>query len=234
MLDSPMPVSAVRRAVRALTCGSLTQASVEHQHCVDVRTGDTWSPAMLRAKESLQCPRMAWISSSRRKSWKARTHGSLWSTCGLYSGKSARARSKRALRPPGCSVMAREPSVLLQADLRSSQVPQATGHDPRMYFGLFSHSPAVAHAPQLGLSSLHASSSSSLAAPALGKSGFFAGAQALQLRLQASSMKPGLAVHSPLIAHVMHSLSESTQSAGREAISALRASTALLRSSTIA
>ena len=78
----------------AWTSGWVKHAAKLHQHCVEVRTGLTWSPASERAKCSLHTPSKASPSSSEMKSLRTTTHGSVESARGAYWGKSESTRSK--------------------------------------------------------------------------------------------------------------------------------------------
>mmetsp|Transcript_19803 Transcript_19803/g.66589 ORF Transcript_19803/g.66589 Transcript_19803/m.66589 type:complete len:230 (-) Transcript_19803:254-943(-) len=209
---SRTPVSASMRAVTAFTLGSSRHAGVEHHVWKLVRTGLSASPARLRTNVPLACARMAAASSDETKSSNCKTYGSLLSTWGLYCGKLEAARSKRAERPPGTWVMAVVPSIRSQAMAISLHVLQLTGQLPRMYPGLFWHSPALAHVTHASALSLQSGYSSSvLASPSdAAAAGPFL-PHRRQLRGHLACMNSGLLAHSPAAAQPGHSGASSAQ-----------------------
>mmetsp|Transcript_27436 Transcript_27436/g.73825 ORF Transcript_27436/g.73825 Transcript_27436/m.73825 type:complete len:248 (-) Transcript_27436:185-928(-) len=210
------------RASRARTRSSPRHEGDEHQHCVDVRTGDTWSPASERANDALQWPRSAFTSSSETKFSKLTTQGSRLSTWGLNSGKSRTARSNMALRLPASSFSACD-VALRSHDFRiSAQVWHETGQDVCMYTLFLLHSPCCAHVAHCLFSSLQSSDSTvSACLTATGGSG---GARAVDAHVPHESghemdMKRGLAAHSPEADHAAQNSEWSMQGVS-EAIAA--------------
>ena len=91
-----------------------SHAFCEHQHWYDVRTGESWSPARLRANWSAQVDLNASRSSAVRKFSNVMTHGACapslppppgrLSAVGRYCGKSRRMRTIVSLMPPAATM----------------------------------------------------------------------------------------------------------------------------------
>mmetsp|Transcript_42850 Transcript_42850/g.135341 ORF Transcript_42850/g.135341 Transcript_42850/m.135341 type:complete len:263 (+) Transcript_42850:615-1403(+) len=133
------------RFVTASMVGSLVHpSSSPHQYCVDVRTGESWSPARDRSSFSPASSTILSASAGEMRPSNWTTYGSEESRVGEYSAHPAAMLAKLLRSPPGACT-AGSLLRLAQALPLLSQRPHAAEQEESMKRGLASHSPADAH-----------------------------------------------------------------------------------------